>query len=158
MSDEYYMDMRQQVVRTRDDFIHCPICKSLQLSMGKVSMPNKIHGRDGVVIEFTCKECSSELSLGLFNDDIGLPELNARINWVEKPVYYVRTPTDELNDSSLTGQSKQLKRYVEKYNLHDLKVGDKKIIPTSIKILFVSINLYLDLSISPNERGKSKLK
>ena len=50
MSDEYYMDMRQQVVRTRDDFIHCPICKSLQLSMGKVSMPNKIHGRDGVVL------------------------------------------------------------------------------------------------------------
>ena len=41
---------------------------------------------------------------------------------------------------------------------NDLKVGDKKIIPTSIKILFVSINLYLDLSISPNERGKSKLK
>ena len=125
MSDEYYMDMRQQVVRTRDDFIHCPICKSLQLSMGKVSMPNKIHGRDGVVIEFTCKECSSELLLGLFNDDIGLPVLNARINWVEKPVYYVRTPTDELSDSSLTGQSKQLKRYIEKYNLHDLKVGDK---------------------------------
>ena len=31
----------------------------------------------------------------------------------------------DLNDSSLTGQSKQLKRYVEKYNLHDLKVGDK---------------------------------
>ena len=128
MNDEYYMAMdtaREQNVRTRDDFIHCPNCKSLQLSMGKVSMPNKIHGRDGVVIEFTCKECSSELSLGLFNDDIGLPELNARINWVEKPVYHVRTSTDKLSESSLIGQSEQFRKYIEKYNLHDLKVGDK---------------------------------
>ena len=122
----YGKHRHSQCVGVNDDFLCCPECESVKLFMGAISTPNTIsREKGGVVIKFTCKDCSTESTLALFNSNIGLPELNARINWVEKPVYYVRTPTDKLSESSLTGQGKQLKRYIDKYNLHDLKAGEE---------------------------------
>lgn len=121
----YGKHRHSQCVGVNDDFLCCPECESIKLFMGAISMPNKI-GREkgGVVIKFTCKDCSVESTLALFNSDIGLPELNARINWVDKAIPYVEDAVDKLKSFSLTGQSKKYRRYVEKYNLWDLKAGE----------------------------------
>ena len=114
------------LVTTSDDFLRCPSCRSIDLIMDTTNMSHGIvQGVDGVLMEFTCKKCSSTPVLALFNDDIGLPQLNARINWVEKEVPRSEpTALDKLRSYSLTGQSKKLKKYVEENKLHDVELGD----------------------------------
>ena len=114
-----------QNVKVESDFICCPKCKSINLSIGKISTPNKIMKSEGVIIEFTCKEkeCSAELSLALYNEVVH--NYHSRINWVEKVVPYVEDTIDELKSFSLTGKSKKIKRHVENHDLGHLKLGEE---------------------------------
>ena len=137
MIDEYelaigYSDSGEhhnQDVNVEGDFICCPRCKSIHLLMGKISTPNKLSSffpeKECVIIEFTCKEkeCSAELSLALYNE-VG-HNYHSRINWVEKVVPYVEDTIDELKSFSLTGESKKIKRHVEKFDLGHLKLGEE---------------------------------
>ena len=135
MTDEYEMavgysntgEYHNQKVNVVEDFISCPRCCSINMCMGKISTPNKIMKREGVIIEFTCKECSAELLLALFND-FECSELEgepARINWVEKVVPYVENAVDKLKSFSLTGKSKKIKKHVEKHDLGYLKLDEE---------------------------------
>ena len=94
MSDEYEMVVGfcKQMVTVRDDFLRCPECDSSELVINTSSV-NKgtVFKNDSVVIEFSCNECLSNMTLGLFNDNVGAPEPIARINWVQKHVPYKET-------------------------------------------------------------------
>jgi hypothetical protein len=112
-----------QNVNVESDFICCPKCKSINLSIGKISTPNKIMKSEGVIIEFTCKECSAELSLALFNEVAH--NYCSRINWVKKVIpYSYNSYLSSLRSHSLTGYSKKFKEYVEKYNVGHLDMGE----------------------------------
>jgi len=80
--DEYEED---GLVATSDDFLRCPKCKSVNLYMNTTNMSHGIvHGKDGVVMEFSCTNCLHPAILSIGNADVGNPQLTARINWVRK--------------------------------------------------------------------------
>ena len=87
----------------------------------------------GIIAEFTCNGCSAQIILALFNDDIGRPQLTARINWVNKVAPHVPTAIDKLNSYSLTGYSKELKQHVEKHDLWDVEIGSDADVPFNPK-------------------------
>ena len=94
MIDEY---QENGLVCTSDDFLRCRECRSTELTMNTTSMSHGIvHDKDGVVCEFTCNKCRTELTLALYNHDVGNSQLTARINWVQKVVPYVPTAIDKL--------------------------------------------------------------
>tara|TARA_R110000796_G_scaffold27391_1_gene75589 strand:- start:63 stop:521 length:459 start_codon:yes stop_codon:yes gene_type:complete len=117
-------------VNTKDDFLRCPKCDSSELTMDTTSMSHGIvHDKNGIISEFTCNSCKTQLTLGLFNYDVGLPQLTARINWMEKYAPYVPTAYDKLQKYSLTGYSKKLKQHGDKYDLWDVDIGSKDNVP-----------------------------
>jgi|TARA_R110002124_G_C8800907_1_gene502425 hypothetical protein len=127
MSDEYEMviGLYKQMVTVRDDFLRCPECDSSELVINTSSV-NKgtVFKNDSVVIEFSCNECLSNMTLGLFNDNVGAPEPIARINWVQKHVPHKETALDKLKALSITGYSRQLTEYSNKYDLWDHRIGE----------------------------------
>jgi hypothetical protein len=127
MSDEYEMVVGfcKQMVTVRDDFLRCPECDSSKLVINTSSV-NKgtVFKNDSVVIEFSCNECLSNMTLGLFNDNVGAPEPIARINWVQKYVPHKETALDKLNALSISEYSHQFKEYTSKYNLWNHKLGE----------------------------------
>ena len=87
MIDEYSIKIggQGQEVRTRDDFLCCNMCISTELTMNTTNMSHGIvFNKDGVVIEYCCNTCGAKQTLCLFNDNVGRPQLTARINWVTK--------------------------------------------------------------------------
>ena len=105
-----------------------------ELTMNTTSMSHGIvQDVDGVVCEFTCNKCGTELALALYNDDVGNPQLTTRINWVQKVAPYVPTAIDKLNSYSLTGYSKKLKQHADKYDLWDVEIGSDAHVPFNAK-------------------------
>jgi len=131
MIDEY---QENGLVCTSDDFLRCRECRSTELTMNTTSMSHGIvHDKDGVVCEFTCNKCRTELTLALYNHDVGNSQLTARINWVQKVVPYVPTAIDKLNSYSLTGYSKKLKQHADKYDLWNVEIGSDADVPFNPK-------------------------
>tara|TARA_R110000824_G_scaffold63208_9_gene166519 strand:+ start:1913 stop:2317 length:405 start_codon:yes stop_codon:yes gene_type:complete len=121
-------------VGTSEDFLRCQKCRSTELTMNTTSMSHGIvQDVDGVVCEFTCNKCGTELALALYNDDVGNPQLTTRINWVQKVAPYVPTAIDKLNSYSLTGYSKKLKQHADKYDLWDVEIGSDAHVPFNAK-------------------------
>ena len=83
MIDEYITT--NKMVTINSDFLRCSKCGSSELTMNTTSMSHGlVHDEDGVIIEYNCNKCDTELTLALFNGSVGNPQLTARINWVHK--------------------------------------------------------------------------
>ena len=124
-------------VSVNDDFLCCPRCNSVELTMDATFISHRsedvgdlvVYDNNGVIAEFTCNICTAQITLALFNDDVGRPQPTARINWVHKELPYTPTAIDKLRSYSLTGYSKKLKEHVDKYDLWDVEIGSDASVP-----------------------------
>ena len=151
------MGTGKQEVRVKDDFLCCPECKSIQLYMGTTPF-EIVQNTHSVVIQLTCNECSTKSELALFNDHVGLDKLVTRINWVEKTTPYVMTTYDKLAQTSLIGYSKQLKEYVDKYDLwdHDVCEPLPEGVPPFVKEYYEKVKETNVISIRDEECSTGK--
>ena len=140
MIDEYELEngygavTHNQNVSVKDDFLCCPKCDSVELTMDTTSMSHGIvHDSNGIIAEFTCNGCRAQITLALFNGDVGRPQLTARVNWVNKVVPHVPAAIDKLRSYSLTGYSKELKQHADKYDLWDVEIGSDAHVPFNAK-------------------------